>query len=375
MNQSRTKPIVDAVRLELSMKMTDSPGAIVVIPLRGTESDELFELSSIVQPVISTGVDPPLVTSNQSSPKGLSPLDHGATSEIKRVTALVGNVGALVGDAVGPLVGALVGDAVGPLVGALVGDAVGPLDGGEVGAFVGDAVGTFVGDAVGAFVGDDVGALVGDDVGILEGPLVGDDVGFGVTGERVGGAVGAFVGVDVGVDVGALFGALVGDDVGPLVGDGVGALVGDDVGEVVGGAVGAFVGGVVGALVGDDVGEVVGDAVGAIVGVNVGTAVGDNVGPLVGDAVGFEVIGLVIVPGEPVSVYPGVGLADLKAPFTPTTLKVEMVTPVRPAELSNVCRFGVGVEVPNTTLVCRTPAELYRFTASPLVPRPTFDPE
>ncbi len=84
MNQSRTKPIVDAVRLELSMKMTDSPGAIVVIPLRGTEAAKLSWLSSILQPVISTAVAPPFVTSNQSSAKGLSPLDHGATSEIKR---------------------------------------------------------------------------------------------------------------------------------------------------------------------------------------------------------------------------------------------------------------------------------------------------
>jgi hypothetical protein len=79
------KPIVDAVRLELSMKMTDSPGAIWVIPLRGTECAKLLWLSSILQPVMSTVVAPPLVTSNQSSPNTLLPLDHGATSEIKIV--------------------------------------------------------------------------------------------------------------------------------------------------------------------------------------------------------------------------------------------------------------------------------------------------
>ncbi len=69
--------------------MTDSPGLIVVIPLRGTERAELLELSSIVQPVISTGEDPPLVTSNQSLPNTLFPLDHGAVSETKRGEATV----------------------------------------------------------------------------------------------------------------------------------------------------------------------------------------------------------------------------------------------------------------------------------------------
>jgi hypothetical protein len=189
-------------------------------------------LSSIIQPVISTVVAPPLVTSNQSLAKGLSPLDQGATSEIK-IERPPGDVGG----------------------------------------------------AVGGFVGFGVGALVGNNVGLLEGPLVGDDVGIEVIGELFGGAVGAFVGVDVGKGV--------------------------------------------------------------------------------GDDVGFKVVVMVdfpIVPGEPVSVYPGVGLAELKAPFTPTTLNVEMVTPVRPAELSKVCRFGVGVETPKATPVCQAPAELKRFT-------------
>ncbi len=201
MNQSRTKPVAAAARLEFSMKMTDSPGAMWVIPLSGTESAKLSELSSIIQPVISTVVAPPLVTSNQSLAKGLLLLDHGATSEIKTET---------------------------------------------------------------------------------------ED-------ERVAGGF-------VGVDVGALTGAVVGDD-----------------------------------------------------------------------AVG--VVDCLTVPGEPVSVYPGLGLAELKAPFTPTTLNVEMVTPLRPAELSKVCRVGGGVEAPNVTLACGTPAALNRFTASPLVESPTPAPE
>src|SRR5262245_3488492 len=69
----------------LSMKMTDSPGAMLVIPFKDTAAAKEFELSSIFQPVIFTAVEPVFVTSNQSAPTGLLPLDHGATSEMMRV--------------------------------------------------------------------------------------------------------------------------------------------------------------------------------------------------------------------------------------------------------------------------------------------------
>ncbi len=162
-------------------------------------------------------------------------------------------------------------------------------------------------------------------------------------------------------------------------GGAAGAFVGDLVGgNLTGGTVGRLVGddeGVVGRLVGLDVGALTGPRFGDDVGL---LAVGvDAEGPLVGDDVGFEVVGVVdfpIFPGEPVSVSPGLGLAELKAPFTPTTLSVEMM-PLRPAELSKVCRFGGGVEAPNVTLASGTPAALNRFTASPLVESPTPAPE
>ena len=62
------------------MKITDSPGAMLVMPLKGTAAAKDSELSSTFQPVMSTGPAPVLVTSNQSAPTGLLPLDHGATS-------------------------------------------------------------------------------------------------------------------------------------------------------------------------------------------------------------------------------------------------------------------------------------------------------
>ena len=64
------------------MKITDSPGAMVVTPFSGTAAANDSELSSIFQPVMSTAAPPMLVTSNQSAPTGLLPLDHGATSEM-----------------------------------------------------------------------------------------------------------------------------------------------------------------------------------------------------------------------------------------------------------------------------------------------------
>src|SRR5262245_47368564 len=69
----------------LSRKITDSPGAMLVMPFRATAAANEFELSSIFQPAIFTGAGPVFVTSNQSAPTGLLPLDHGATSEMMRV--------------------------------------------------------------------------------------------------------------------------------------------------------------------------------------------------------------------------------------------------------------------------------------------------
>ena len=66
----------------VSKKITDSPGAMLVIPLRATDAAKEPELSSIFQPVISTAVAFVFVTSNQSARTGLLPLDQGATSVI-----------------------------------------------------------------------------------------------------------------------------------------------------------------------------------------------------------------------------------------------------------------------------------------------------
>ncbi len=62
------------------MKMTDSPGAMLVTPVIGTEAAKELELSSMRQPVVLTVAVPMLVTSNQSTPRELLPLDQGATS-------------------------------------------------------------------------------------------------------------------------------------------------------------------------------------------------------------------------------------------------------------------------------------------------------
>ena len=66
----------------VSMKMTDSPGAIVVTPFSASDEPKENELSSTRQPEMFAAAVPTLVTSNQSSPTGLLPLDHGATSEM-----------------------------------------------------------------------------------------------------------------------------------------------------------------------------------------------------------------------------------------------------------------------------------------------------
>ena len=66
------------------MKITDSPGAMLVMPFSVTAAAGDSELSSTFQPVMSTALAPVLVTSNQSAPTGLLPLDHGATSVTRR---------------------------------------------------------------------------------------------------------------------------------------------------------------------------------------------------------------------------------------------------------------------------------------------------
>src|SRR5215831_18500911 len=67
------------------MKITDSPGAMLVTPFRGTETANEFELSSIVQPTRLTADVPKFVTSNQSRATGLFPLDQGAASVMARL--------------------------------------------------------------------------------------------------------------------------------------------------------------------------------------------------------------------------------------------------------------------------------------------------
>src|SRR5579871_2992334 len=61
------------------MKMTDSPGAMLVMPFRATAEAKELELSSIFQPVMFTALALTLVTSNQSAPNAV-PLLQGATS-------------------------------------------------------------------------------------------------------------------------------------------------------------------------------------------------------------------------------------------------------------------------------------------------------
>src|SRR5262245_26527970 len=74
------------------MKMTDSPGAITVTPVSGNAFVKLAELSSTLRPVRSTGVEPTLVTSNQSARYGEPPLplDQGTTSVIFNAGSTIG---------------------------------------------------------------------------------------------------------------------------------------------------------------------------------------------------------------------------------------------------------------------------------------------
>src|SRR5258708_5320678 len=94
----------------LSIKITDSPAPMLVMPLRDTAELKEFELSSILQPVMLIAVEPVFVTSNQSAATGLLPLDHGATSEMISVgtggvsvtTSVTANVNVAVASGVPP---------------------------------------------------------------------------------------------------------------------------------------------------------------------------------------------------------------------------------------------------------------------------------
>src|SRR5262249_40444592 len=74
------------------MKITDSPGAILVMPFKDTATLKDFESSSIFQPAMFAVALPMFFTSNQSPRRLVGPdagpplpLDHGATSEIMSV--------------------------------------------------------------------------------------------------------------------------------------------------------------------------------------------------------------------------------------------------------------------------------------------------
>src|SRR5262245_29380736 len=64
------------------MKITDSPGARLVMPFKATALSNRAESSSIFQPVMVTLVAPVFVSSNQSAAYGLLPLLHGEISEM-----------------------------------------------------------------------------------------------------------------------------------------------------------------------------------------------------------------------------------------------------------------------------------------------------
>ena len=95
------------------MKMTDSPGAMLVTPFSTSALANEFELSSTFQPVNVTALAPVFVTSNQSTADGLLPLPQGATSEMTSeagaggtsTTSVTVNAYAAVASGVSPTVG------------------------------------------------------------------------------------------------------------------------------------------------------------------------------------------------------------------------------------------------------------------------------
>ena len=88
-NQSDLKAATVAAEA-VSMKMTDSPAPMLVMPFSATDRPKEPLLSSIFQPVMSMAWLVELVTSNQSAATGLLPLDHGATSEMNSLPTVPG---------------------------------------------------------------------------------------------------------------------------------------------------------------------------------------------------------------------------------------------------------------------------------------------
>ena len=84
-NQVLTKAVVFAASsaaVTSSRKMTDSPGAMLVTPLKTAPKAEEFELSSTFQLVIVMVFSLMLVSSNQSSATALKLFAQGAVSEM-----------------------------------------------------------------------------------------------------------------------------------------------------------------------------------------------------------------------------------------------------------------------------------------------------
>ncbi len=83
------------------------------------------------------------------------------------------------------------------------------------------------------------------------------------------------------------------------------------------------------------------------------------------------------MPGEPTSFA---SPAATKAPLSPVVLSVEItgkgiVVPLTPAWLSKVANGAVDGEAPKPTPATRLPAPSNRVTSSPLLLRPTPEPE
>src|SRR6185436_5356302 len=83
-NQSDLKAALLPARSVVSRKITDSPGAMLVMPFNSTAVLKERESSSTLQPTMFAVAVPIFVTSNQSTARlgRLLPLDHGATSEM-----------------------------------------------------------------------------------------------------------------------------------------------------------------------------------------------------------------------------------------------------------------------------------------------------
>src|SRR5215813_3232072 len=93
-NQSALKAALLPARSVVSRKITDSPGAMLVMPCKATALPKACESSSIFHPVMFAVAVPMFVTSNQSTRRLVGPdagpplpLDHGATSEMMRLEA------------------------------------------------------------------------------------------------------------------------------------------------------------------------------------------------------------------------------------------------------------------------------------------------